>query len=1138
MFGQHFQLNEQTMHIVEEIGRHMPGGFFIYQKRAPENLLYANQAVIELFGCDDLEDFKRLTGFTFRGMLHPDDYAAIGKSIDEQIARSADNLDYVEYRIVRKDGSVRWVDDYGHYTETEAYGGIFYVFISDITEKRERMETDMAVRQAVIEALSEAYHTVWLINDVETETFSLYRGDTSGDTTHAASIRSALGQMKYSTAKEYYIRTTVAPIDQERLQRELTLPAIVRQLEKRPQYTVNYLRLMDDGSERYFRIEFAKVNMPGGKIGVVCGFKDVDADVREGQAMQRALREAQRAEEENRRLVKEMQSAAQLADLMGSVASLLSNMPAMSFSKDAETGRYLACNQSFAEYAHKASPEEVVGLTDYEIFDRATADHFAADDRRALEQDEPYIFFEDVPDAGGVNIRNLQTTKLKFRDASGRLCTLGMCVDVTEMTRIKANEAKQQEMEQRLALQDKLLAEERQRAEQDRLITALASDYRGVYYVELDKDDGVCYQVHPEMINGFRVGQHFVFSRDIGEYGRKFVTAEYLNEFLDFIKPENIKSRLLSERVISYRYKILRQGKESYEMLRFAGVRHPEDREDHMVHAVGMCFTDVDVETRRALAQTQALSDALNAAEEANRAKTAFLSNMSHEIRTPMNAIIGMSAIAAQSVGDDKQVADCLSKIGVSSRFLLALINDILDMSRIESGKMLLKSETILMEDFLNGVTSICYAQAAAKKINFECIVDPGLDDYYIGDAMKLQQVLINILSNAVKFTGPGGKVAFSASQRRRTKNDAILRFIINDTGTGMSEDFLPHIFEPFSQESTGTTALFGGTGLGLAISKNIVDLMDGQITVRSIKGLGSEFTVDVKLGITEEEKLRHNRKTMPPQFSNLRTLVVDDDVAVCESAVATLKEMGVKAQWVESGREAVEKVKALLKAGGHYDIILIDWKMPDMDGIETARRIRGVMGPNVTIIIMTAYDWIAIEHEAKAAGVNLLMSKPMFKSSLISAFSRVLGEQGEKAQQGSTVDYDFAGRRILLAEDNAINTEVAVMLLKKKGFVVDTVENGLRALELYSKSEPGYYDAILMDIRMPLMDGLVAANNIRHLSNDDAKTIPIVAMTANAFDDDIEKSRAAGMNAHLSKPIEPERLFQTLYNLIAGKAV
>lgn len=620
------------------------------------------------------------------------------------------------------------------------------------------------------------------------------------------------------------------------------------------------------------------------------------------------------------------------------------------------------------------------------------------------------------------------------------------------------------------------------------------------------------------------------FQLGIKELADRWMDEKAKDEYLRKLDFEYMREQL--EHHDAYSFVIEMRNKENIVQVKKFQVFYINKELGH----VCMARTDVTDVVRKEQKQKQELAAALVAAEQANAAKTDFLSRMSHEIRTPMNAIIGMSTIAARSIGDDEQVQDCISKIGISSRFLLSLINDILDMSRIESGKMLLKNEKIPVEEFLNGINSICYAQAAAKGVDYECIVDPTLDDYYMGDAMKLQQVLINILSNAIKFTCEGGKVSFSAAQRHKTKNDAVLRFIVNDTGVGMDESFLPHIFEPFAQESTGTTALYGGTGLGLAISKNIVDMMDGKIIARSIRGIGSEFIVDVKLGITEEAKLRHNQKKIHYNFSHLKTLVVDDDVAVCESAVMTLEEIGIKAEWVDSGRKAIERVKQLWGSSKYYEMILIDWKMPEMDGIETARRIREIVGPDVTIIIMTAYDWIAIEHEAKLAGVNLLMSKPMFKSSLISAFSRVLGEKEEKETESILQDFDFTGKRVLLVEDNMINTEVAVMLLEDKGLTVETAENGLRAMEKFSKSEAGYYDAILMDIRMPLMDGLTASINIRHLSNQDAQTIPIIAMTANAFDDDIEKSKAAGMNAHLAKPIEPDRLYQTLYDFIFGK--
>lgn len=664
---------------------------------------------------------------------------------------------------------------------------------------------------------------------------------------------------------------------------------------------------------------------------------------------------------------------------------------------------------------------------------------------------------------------------------------------------------------------------------QERLLSKIAElDYD--YIADIDTRGGTfqLVSIHDRKKNA--IPSQGLFQDEIRDVADRFMEDGYKEEYLSKLDYGYMKQHLDEQDTYSF---IIEMKNEhgGTEVKRFQVFYISKELE-----RVCLARTDVTDVVRQEQKQKEELSAALVAAEQANAAKSDFLSRMSHEIRTPMNAIIGMSTIAASSIGDDEQVADCISKIGISSRFLLSLINDILDMSRIESGKMLLKSEKIPIEEFINGVNSICFAQAAAKGVDYECIVDPVLDDYYIGDAMKLQQVLINILSNAIKFTMEGGKVTFSISQRKKTKNDAVLRFIVNDTGVGMNEEFIPHIFDPFVQESTGTTALFGGTGLGLAICKNIVDMMDGKITVRSIQGIGSEFTVDVKLGISDEEKLRHNQKKANHNFSALKTLVVDDDVAVCESAMVTLAEMGVKAEWVDSGRKAIDRVKAFWSQGRYYDMILIDWKMPEMDGIETARQIRRIVGYDVTIIIMTAYDWVTIEQEAKLAGVNLLMSKPMFKSSLLSAFTRALGEKEEQAQQEKITEFDFSGKRVLLAEDNQINTEVAVMLLESKGLTVDTADNGLRALERFSKSEPGYYDAILMDIRMPLMDGLTAATNIRNLSNLDARTIPIIAMTANAFDDDIEKSKAAGMNAHLAKPIEPERLYQTLYDFIFDK--
>jgi two-component system sensor histidine kinase/response regulator len=526
------------------------------------------------------------------------------------------------------------------------------------------------------------------------------------------------------------------------------------------------------------------------------------------------------------------------------------------------------------------------------------------------------------------------------------------------------------------------------------------------------------------------------------------------------------------------------------------------------------------------------MSDALAAARQASEAKSSFLSRMSHEIRTPLNAIIGMDAIAAQSLGNSEKEADCISKIGISARYLLSLINDILDMSRIESGKMLLKNEKFLFSEFIANINTMIYNQTKSKGLDYECVVSSEIAAAYVGDAMKLQQVLINILGNAVKFTEKG-KVSLDIRPISGSSSGrSVLRFTVNDTGIGISDEFIDRIYEPFEQSDATSTTVFGGTGLGLAITKNLVGLMGGVIKVRSILGIGSEFTVEVPLEIDESVPV-------PPRldlhFEKMSALIVDDDIVVCEQTDNILKDIGMVGEWVTTGREAVDRVMTSSAAEKFYDYILIDWKMPDMDGIETTRQIRKIVGPDVTIIIITAYDWESIEAEAKAAGANLLVSKPLLKTTLVSAFQKARGEQTDSGLP-SGFEFDFTGKRVLLAEDNQLNAEIAKTLLESKHFEVDTAVNGLQAMEMYTQKQTGYYSAILMDIRMPLMDGLQACRNIRHWNKEDAKTIPIVAMTANAFDEDVEKSKAAGMNAHLAKPIDPDLMYGTLYRLISEK--
>ena len=819
MIGKHFDLTEETLPVVEEIGGHMPGGFFIYKAEEPEELIYANKPVFDIFGCADLNEFKELTGFTFRGMVRPDDYDSITASIVQQIDTSEDQMDYAEYRITRKDGRIRWVDDYGHYCMTKTYGGIYVVFISDITEKREQRETDKATRDAVISALTNAYNTVWLINDVITEKSTLYHTDL--DEIHSKAIRNALSHARYTDTKTEYVSTMVAKEDRERMQEEIGLPYILKQFESRNSFTVSFVRLLESGS-RHYMVDLIKVFMPGGRTGVMMGFKDVDEDVRHRKAMQQALEDAQRATE-------------------------------------------------------------------------------------------------------------------KYRLAAAERMTY------------------------------------------EKVAQALAGDYIGIYIVDPDTEKFVEYSATKEYDRlGVEKsgGDFFSLSRKNME---RLIFSEDRERFLGTFYKEKVMSILERDGSFTMKYRLL-AGETPFWVSMKATLLQDEDGR-HLI--IGL--NNIDAQMKRELEYRQQV------AEARTKARNDFLANMSHDIRTPMNAIVGYTNIAKDHIDKPETVTNALEKIGSSSHFLLSLINDILDISKIESGKMQISLAPCDLRDIFRRIEDITVLQARNKSLVITYQHDSVRHCRVNADELRIEQVLVNIISNAIKYTPEGKTVDLIAEEEPVEGNRYHYRFIVRDTGIGISEDYLPHLFESFTREERTTVNRIQGTGLGLAITAKVVEMMGGTISVKSKVGEGSEFTVDLELESLEEPHPEESENSM----------------------------------------------------------------------------------------------------------------------------------------------IDFSGCRVLLVEDNDINAEIACMILSQYGIAVERAENGQAGLEQVQKHAGGYYDAVLMDIQMPVMNGYEATRAIRSLEGTYYQTLPIIAMSANAYDEDVKACLAAGMNAHIAKPFSPEALVKLLHEYI-----
>ena len=674
---------------------------------------------------------------------------------------------------------------------------------------------------------------------------------------------------------------------------------------------------------------------------------------------------------------------------------------------------------------------------------------------------------------------------------------------------------------------DRKLQEEENERQQMELVQALSIDYKVVCFFDLETGIGKPLRVE-EVSQQFKenFAGELSFEESMEFYIQKYVCEEDREMVRQAASREEIEKGLSEGKQYHVNFRTQKKGQLEYYQMKIvrAGVRSGRG-------SIVLGIRSVDKEIRNEMEQRSNLKDALMQANRASKAKSVFLSNMSHDIRTPMNAIVGFTSLAMKHIDNRERMEEYLKKIMTSGNHLLSLINDVLDMSRIESGKIRLDEKACSLPEILHSICNIVQADVHAKQLELHIdTLDIRNEDIYC-DKLRLNQVLLNLLGNAVKYTGAGGAINMRITEKAGAPDGfAQYEFSIKDNGVGMSDEFVEHIFEPFEREKNSTTSGIQGTGLGMAITKNIVDMMGGTIEVESELGVGSTFTVSFVFRTRKEEK----EEQAIPELKNCRALVVDDDFNTCDSVSYMLGQIGLRAEWTLSGKEAVLRTKQASMRKEGYLVYIIDWLLPDMNGIEVTRRVRQVMGDNVPVIVLTAYDWSEIEEEAKEAGVTAFCSKPLFMSELRKCLRTVIGaeEQVEEEKEGREVQ--FKAGRILLAEDNELNQEIAVEILGGAGFTTEVAENGKVALEMLQRSDPGYYQLVLMDVQMPVMSGYEAVREIRQLENQRLAGIPVIAMTANAFEEDKQEALRNGMDGHIAKPINIELLFTTLNKVLS----
>ena len=957
----------------------------------------------------------------------------------------------------------------------------------------------------MIQALAIPYENIYTVNADTCEAICYRMGLTMND---RYGQKFAAGN--YEENIRTYLENDVLEEDRHLFAQVCTVSGVNNLLGDKKAYYFNY-RVFRNDLIQYFQCQLVKPSLERNEF--VIGFKNVNEEKQTELAQQRKVEESLAAVEKvNAALHEEM-----------AISGALSQEYSSLFKIDAKTGK-MSLYRTDGVGIDPVILEKLLEIGDYEAILSRYIDVFVVpeDQDRLREFSKLNVLLERVPEIGLYKLgyrRNMngiidyyEMNVVKTVDKTGAITFILGLRDVDEEMRRQLKQTREMEM-------------------QREIIEGLGSEYYSVLLVNPQTDIVTPYRAEEE--EGRAIEEYFrkydnCWSKGIYAYSEELITDASRREFIEKLSLNHIRE---DGKDYSFTYEKLTDSGVIYQQARVSFVHEKDGR---LVAVIGT--RNVDDLIKKERQQEMALQAAFDAAETANRAKTDFLSNMSHDIRTPMNGIIGMTAIAAAHIDDKERVQDSLQKITQASKHLLSLINEVLDMSKIESGKVDLVEEEFNLSDLIDNLLTMTSAQIEAHHHELSVNISGVSHEAVIGDSLRIQKVFTNLMGNAVKFTPDGGKIQLSITERPSNQaRVGCFEFVFEDNGIGMKKEFMEKIFEPFSRAEDDHVNKTQGTGLGMPISRNIVRMMGGDIKVESEQGVGSRFTVTIYLKLQDDAEIHYDK------FIDLDVLVADDDEMSLESCCGMLNDLGMRAEGVSTGVKAVEQVVLHHEQKRDYFACIIDWKMPDMDGIATTRAIRKAVGNEVPIIIISAYDWSDIEQEARAAGANAFISKPLFRSRLAKTFSTLVDEEDWKKQETPLYmleGMNLSNHRVLLVEDNELNAEIATEILEMTGLNVESASNGMEAVDKITSCADGYYDLIFMDIQMPKMNGYDAVRAIRAMQRNYCKQVPIIAMTANAFAEDIHAAKTVGMNEHIAKPLDLNTLEKTLKKWISGKDI